>query len=1168
MPTAPLPAYQRLLRAGDARKAGRLEQQLAQAWAAGRFEEGMRVAEALFALRRRVQGEGHWQVRSAHWRVDSFRRILQQPAGTRKQMADAPSVVRRATQMQARGRLRDAQALWERLLPLYRRALGEDHPDTALAYDHLAANWYAQGRYARAQPLFEKALAIHRNALREDHPNTAVSYAHLAQDLYAQGQLGQAQPLCEKALAIDREALGEHHPKTATSYHRLALNLFAQGRYAEAQPGFEKAVAIRRQVLGDDHAETAASYNRLALNRYAQGQYAQAQPELEKALAIRRKVLGEDHLDTAASWTALALNLSGQGRYLQAQMPFEKALTIHGKLLGDDHPDTAAAYGNLAVNLSAQGRCAQAQPLLEKSLAILRQARGDDHSETGAAYNNLALNLSNQGQNDQARPLVEKALAIRRRALGEDHPDTAAAYQHLAAVLDDLGQYAAAQPLYEKSLAITRKVLGAGHPDTGQSYTRLAVNLYCQGRYDEAATYWSQGTKVFSRTRLLVAAAGLERAAVSDERSPLPHFAAVLARAGKAEDAWRRFEESLARGTWDDLSARLRRSPADRDRQIALVREIRRLDQLIERSLAANETPEAKARRAKLLSRRRHKGDELARFTEQLEDKYGPVAGQLCGQAAIQKALPADAALVGWLDILGQPNAANPNGEHWAVLLRARGRPVWQRLRGSGKDRGWTDADTLLPFDLRRALREPGKDWYTLAHRLRRQRLQALEGALAARDGLPAARRLVVLPSPAMAGVPLEVCAADYTVSYAPSGTILAYLRGLPPAAGRAMLALADPVCDPARHQPGRAPLPAGGLLVTLVVPHGNAARAGLHADDVLLCYAGSELKGLADIDRLIGQHAHDKDVRVTVWRAGQTAERTVAGGPLGVALGRQPAPEVLAERYKNDQLVAQSRGEAEGEWPELPGTRAEGESLRRLCGGAALPFRLLADSDASEQQLDRLARSNGLAHYRYIHLATHGDLDDRLPLQSAVILSRDHLPDPLKQLEAGQPVYTGRLTAEEVLEGWDLHADLVTLSACQTALGKYQGGEGFVGFTQALLLSGTRSVCLSLWKVDDTATALLMQRFYANLLGQRPGLKKPLGKAEALAEAKRWLRELTAREAARQAAALTQGVVRGKGRKPLPQLPIAQYPAAAKAPLPYAHPYYWAAFVLVGDDN
>jgi CHAT domain-containing protein len=155
------------------------------------------------------------------------------------------------------------------------------------------------------------------------------------------------------------------------------------------------------------------------------------------------------------------------------------------------------------------------------------------------------------------------------------------------------------------------------------------------------------------------------------------------------------------------------------------------------------------------------------------------------------------------------------------------------------------------------------------------------------------------------------------------------------------------------------------------------------------------------------------------------------------------------------------------------------------------------------------------------------------------------------------------------VLRQWHLHSDLVTLSACQTALGKYERGEGFVGFAQALVLCGTRAVCLSLWKVDDTATALLMERFYQNLLGKRDGLSKPLGKAAALAEAKAWLRGLSREEAVRRAAQLTRGVERGKGRKELPLLPaLPPPPSGAVDDRPYAHPYYWAAFVLIGDPN
>ena len=79
-----------------------------------------------------------------------------------------------------------------------------------------------------------------------------------------------------------------------------------------------------------------------------------------------------------------------------------------------------------------------------------------------------------------------------------------------------------------------------------------------------------------------------------------------------------------------------------------------------------------------------------------------------------------------------------------------------------------------------------------------------------------------------------------------------------------------------------------------------------------------------------------------------------------------------------------------------------------------------------------------------------------------------------------------------------------------------------------ALLLSGARSVVLSLWKVDDTATTLLMTRFYENLLGTRAALKEPMPKAEALREAQRWLRELNALEV-KTLAAMLPSTSRGK---------------------------------------
>jgi CHAT domain-containing protein len=158
---------------------------------------------------------------------------------------------------------------------------------------------------------------------------------------------------------------------------------------------------------------------------------------------------------------------------------------------------------------------------------------------------------------------------------------------------------------------------------------------------------------------------------------------------------------------------------------------------------------------------------------------------------------------------------------------------------------------------------------------------------------------------------------------------------------------------------------------------------------------------------------------------------------------------------------------------------------------------------------------------------------------------------------------------AAEKQRTWDLNAELVTLSACETALGRDAGGEGFLGFTQALLMSGTRSVCLSLWKVDDTATALLMQRFYANLLGRRPGLSSPMPKAESLREANAWLRDLKRAEVLALAAAPSGGVERSKGaRARTPAEIAAAIPAGEDGDQPYASPHFWAAFVLSGDPD
>jgi CHAT domain-containing protein len=228
----------------------------------------------------------------------------------------------------------------------------------------------------------------------------------------------------------------------------------------------------------------------------------------------------------------------------------------------------------------------------------------------------------------------------------------------------------------------------------------------------------------------------------------------------------------------------------------------------------------------------------------------------------------------------------------------------------------------------------------------------------------------------------------------------------------------------------------------------------------------------------------------------GQAMPRLVAFGDP-----KYPAvPQRDIERIGNLELrSALAHGH---DFAPLPSTRGEVQGIARLFSKRAEVY--LGDQ-AREERVKTLDKD-----VRYLHFATHGLLNEHLPLNSALVLTTPENP--------AEGEDNGLLQAWEVFDSVRLDADLVTLSACDTALGKEMGGEGLVGLTRAFQYAGARSVLASLWGVADESTAVLMKRFYGYL-------RKGRSKDEALRAAQRDL-------------------LRGR----------------------YAHPFYWAAFQLNGD--
>jgi CHAT domain-containing protein/Tfp pilus assembly protein PilF len=236
---------------------------------------------------------------------------------------------------------------------------------------------------------------------------------------------------------------------------------------------------------------------------------------------------------------------------------------------------------------------------------------------------------------------------------------------------------------------------------------------------------------------------------------------------------------------------------------------------------------------------------------------------------------------------------------------------------------------------------------------------------------------------------------------------------------------------------------------------------------------------------------------------------------------GRPPAAgDWLASRFATSYTFSAGalfalRGEAAGRavvavadpsfgdaLPALPNTAEEAAVLSALA--PPRPYVGLAGAEATRERLLALPE---LSQAGVLHIATHGVANEVEPDRSGLWLAVE---------AGGQP---GLLAVPDIRR-LRLQAELVTLSACETGLGRLERGEGVVGLTRAFLAAGSKSVVVSLWKVNDRSTARLMRTFYEGLLREKRG------RPESLAAARR---------------------------------------ALLKAPETRA-PFYWAPFVLIGE--
>jgi CHAT domain-containing protein len=190
----------------------------------------------------------------------------------------------------------------------------------------------------------------------------------------------------------------------------------------------------------------------------------------------------------------------------------------------------------------------------------------------------------------------------------------------------------------------------------------------------------------------------------------------------------------------------------------------------------------------------------------------------------------------------------------------------------------------------------------------------------------------------------------------------------------------------------------------------------------------------------------------------------------LGQALVGKPSGTTAMNTASSqipDAVVRSAEESGLKDFVRLHFTRAEADAIVRLVPASQ---RLEAVDFLANRTT---ATSADLGQYRIVHFATHGLINSQHPELSGIVLS---LVD-----QKGQP-QNGFLRLYEIYN-LKLNADLVVLSACQTALGKEIKGEGLIGLTRGFMYAGAPRVVASLWRIDDRATAELMSRFYRGMI-------------------------------------------------------------------------------------
>ena len=865
----------------------------------------------------------------------------------------------------------------------------------------------------------------------------------------------------------------------ASQLHQQVAKLYTEGRYDEAIVLAQRSLEMLEKALGPKPFNVAASINNLALLHKVKGNYVQAEMLYKRALEILKKEPGEEHPAFATTLDNLASVYVAKGDYVNAESLSSRALKIFVKVLGPKDVNVATTLNNLALVYKQKGDYIQSEKCFLGAIEILEETLGPERLEVASVIDNLAFLYGEQGY-AQAESMHKRALKIYEKVFGPEHPDVARALNNLALWYRQKGDYAQAEPLLVRALTIYEKALGVENPELAASLSNLAALYEAKGDTDRALSFRVRSNDILEHNLSLILTTG-------------------------SENQKQLYLNNLFNSLHLAVSLHVRSAPRDKQAaQLAVTAILQR------------------------------KGRGLDAMTDQI--------GVLRRHAA-----PQDQKLL----------------DRWAAT---RSQLATLQISGRGQ---------LTPevrrTEVERLTVESERLEDEMSRRSAEFRAQALPITFdAVRQALPADAALVEIfsyePFDAKTTDKAKTWGAPRYVAYVarrdeavPEWVELGEAATIDAEVERLREALKDPkrtdIQTVARALDERVMRPIRKLLGpthhVFLSPDGAlnlipfAALVDENGKYLIENYSLTYLTSGRDLLRL---QIRTENRSAPMLIANPLYDFTAASRPkLSSGQAHQPANQTEANRRSMDFTLKS--------YAPLSGTAEEAAALTKLLPQGT---QILLQEQATEAALKQANRP------RVLHIATHGffltDQPQELPSSNRLLrgtfdtLDGSPLParweNPLlrsglllagvKQGRSG-PNENGVLTALETA-GLDLWGTkLVVLSACETGLGDVKGGAGVYGLRRALVLAGSETQVMSLWKVSDAGTRDLMVAYYTRL-------QKEEGRAEALRQVQLSMLHRQLLPAASSGTRETSDMNEKDVSKD------------------YRHPYYWAAFIPSGD--